>query len=168
MHLINQQTFSEPSLWGLIFIVRLVRFRITMETPLWVCLWGCFQKVLAEKGKPTLNMDSAVPWACVLGCMERRKQAEYCIPRSVVPDCTMSPLSHTRHHTIPTKTGCVSLNCEPRLSFFKWLFTSNLSDQSNKKSHLDSICAPGGFGLSAGKPGIRALKLLTLSCLRCL
>ena len=42
--------------WWLIFVVNLTRFRITMETHLWVCLWEDLQESLVEK--------EDLPWLC--------------------------------------------------------------------------------------------------------
>lgn len=55
------------------WLINLVWFRITMETPLGPCL----QKDWPEEDRPNLNECSTVPWACVADCLKRRKPAEY-------------------------------------------------------------------------------------------
>lgn len=47
----NTAREANCELWWFIFTAQLMRFRITMETRLRVCLWGHFQKCLAEQGK---------------------------------------------------------------------------------------------------------------------
>lgn len=47
----NTARTASCELWWFIFTAQLMRFRITMETHLWVCPWGHFQKCLAEQGK---------------------------------------------------------------------------------------------------------------------
>lgn len=57
----------------LIFIINLAWFRITMETPLGLCL----QTDWPEEDRPNLNVCSTIPWASVVDCLKRRMPVEY-------------------------------------------------------------------------------------------
>lgn len=46
-------------------------FKITLETRLWVCLWGCDQRGLRKVGSPTLKLDSTIPWSGIPGWIHR-------------------------------------------------------------------------------------------------
>lgn len=57
-----------------VFIINLMVFKITVETHLWACPWGCFHKRLSGKGRGELNVDGTILWAGVINWIKKRKQ----------------------------------------------------------------------------------------------
>lgn len=52
--------------WWLVVIINLTEFSMTMESHLWVYLWGCFPNSLAEQRGINMNMDWTNLWVVVL------------------------------------------------------------------------------------------------------
>ena len=61
---VKQGIKNRGSKWIVMIInlyYQLKEFRIIMETRLWVCLGGCFQRGITEEGRPILEDEQAHP-----------------------------------------------------------------------------------------------------------
>lgn len=70
----------ESSYWWfqlnrLIFIIKVTRSSITVETHIWLHLWGCIQKGLNQEGQFTLQVGGSMPCAGVLTWIKRGRKA---------------------------------------------------------------------------------------------
>lgn len=70
----------------MIFIINLIRFRITMETKLWACLWGIIWIRLPEVGYLTLSVGSITLLGSVQSWRNRSQCTVYSSHLTLLPD----------------------------------------------------------------------------------
>lgn len=71
-------------IWRWWIIVKLTRFRITLETHFWACLWMCFQKSLLRKGGLSGMWVTLSHW---LGSRLSEKEGKEKVRWALVPLC---------------------------------------------------------------------------------
>lgn len=102
----GSQKKKPTHLWWLIFDLNSDGLGIARKTYLWVHLWGCFQKCLAEKGEahPIPNSDSTVLWAGAPDWMKRELRTLFHL--CLLPDRSLPP-------QLPNIMNHGPWNCKP-------------------------------------------------------
>lgn len=123
----------------IIFIVKVMRFRFTLESYLWV--WDCFQKDLINKQIPTKNLGDTIPWAGILEWIRRKWAGHQWLSFSFSASWLWKPYDHLDHtpvwHTFPVTVEFISPNCDldkqtQKQKPFKWLLPRILVTEMEK------------------------------------
>lgn len=109
-------------LWVSIMLNQLCQLdwvRITLETQLWVCLWGCLQG-------PILTVDNTIPWAFISSTSQSARFSLKCIH---LPWSTSAPTGAVGlcvpgvYVKIPSLTQCTSVRVAASC-YHAWLWYS--------------------------------------------